>query len=108
MDELGQEQSECVGEILNAGNHRLDLINEVLDLSKIETGGMQLNIDSLNNKHGYVQLRITDTGPGVAADAQAVIFEPFNRLGAEYSDIEGTGIGLIIAHQLVNMMNCRN
>ena len=101
MDELGQEQSECVGEILNAGNHRLDLINEVLDLSKIETGGMQLNIDSLNNKHGYVQLRIT-------ADAQVVIFEPFNRLGVEYSDIEGTGIGLIIAHQLVNMMNCRN
>ncbi len=48
MDEVpggvNEEQRQCLDDILSSGNHLLDLINEVLDLSKIESGKMELRI----------------------------------------------------------------
>ena len=49
-------------------------------------------------------VRITDTGRGIAADRLASLFEPFNRLGAESTTVEGTGIGLVLSRQLTEMM----
>jgi CheY-like chemotaxis protein len=49
-------------------------------------------------------VRVTDTGRGIAADRLASLFEPFNRLGAESSTVEGTGIGLVLSRQLTEMM----
>jgi signal transduction histidine kinase len=37
-----------INEIIDAGNHLLDLINEVLDLAKIESGGLSLNFENIN------------------------------------------------------------
>jgi signal transduction histidine kinase len=45
--ELNEDQTDCVIEILKAGRHLLTLINEVLDLSKIESGNIELTIESL-------------------------------------------------------------
>ena len=42
---LNQEQVECVDEITKAGKHLLELINDVLDLAKIETGKMTISLE---------------------------------------------------------------
>ena len=49
-------------------------------------------------------LQVADTGRGIAADQLHRLFEPFNRLGAEGSGIEGTGIGLVLSRRLVELM----
>lgn len=176
IENLEKQQGEYVSEILTAGKHLLEMINEVLDLSKIETGGVTLDMqyiplsevlaDSISmvgsmakskaveiinhvnlnfspclyvdhlrfmqvitniltnaikynsspgtvtieteyDGKGALSLLISDTGTGIPIDAQETIFEPFNRLGAEYSEIEGTGIGLTIANKLAKMMHCQ-
>jgi len=55
----------------------------------------------------HVIFSVQDTGMGLNAEQQAHLFEPFNRLGAERTGIEGTGIGLVIVRRLVALMNGR-
>lgn len=176
MEEMDDVHKEFVGEIGRAGGHLLNLINEVLDLAKIETGNIDVNLkniclceivetslimlgslageksaviineigrdskiavlaDSLRMKEvlnnlisnaikynevggrvtisasevegDFIRINVADTGPGLSEEQREMIFEPFNRLGAEYSDAEGTGIGLTIAKQLVETMGGR-
>ncbi|MFZ5521774.1 MAG: PAS domain S-box protein [Pseudomonadota bacterium] len=51
-----------------------------------------------------VELEVRDTGAGLTAAQRSHLFEPFNRLGAERSGVEGTGIGLVIVHRLLDLM----
>ena len=167
---MGQQES--ISQILRAGWHLLKLINEILDLTIIESGqipiskepvlisailtecqGMfeqqaqqrgitmqfpvrdagsyvladhtrlkQVFINLLNNAikynrpHGSVEVfcslqpkarvrvSIRDTGLGLRLDQQAQLFQAFNRLGQEAGGVEGTGIGLVVAKQLVGLM----
>ncbi|MEY4427498.1 MAG: hypothetical protein RLZZ182_187, partial [Pseudomonadota bacterium] len=55
----------------------------------------------------HVVFAIHDTGMGLSPEQQAHLFEPFNRLGAERSGVEGTGIGLVIVKRLLGLMNGR-
>lgn len=169
--ELTADQQDNVHEILKAGRHLLDLINEVLDLAKIESGRVDLSMEGIDlavlgedcrqllqpiadqagihlgielpsksvvfadrvrlkqvllnllsnaikynrphgtvrlsvtaSKPGYLRLAVADTGLGIASKRITELFQPFNRLGAEASEIEGTGIGLTITRRLVEMM----
>lgn len=52
-----------------------------------------------------LRIIVQDTGLGISADNQEHIFEPFNRLGAEKSDVEGSGIGLVITQKLAEKMD---
>ena len=55
-------------------------------------------------KHGteaWVQIEVTDTGCGIAADTLEHIFDPFFTTKHESAEREGTGLGLAIAHQIV-------
>ncbi len=52
-----------------------------------------------------VRVEVIDRGPGLSAEKQAQLFEPFNRLGLERSAIEGHGIGLTLAKRLTELQN---
>lgn len=180
-ESLSDEQMDNVNEILKASKHLLELINEVLDLAKVEAGGINLSLEPVvvpellndclalikqmahnrgieisffcneeskpleswsndlvvkadrtrlkqvllnlfsnavkyNSENGRmeiycnvvddnkIQLGVIDTGPGIPVDLQPELFTEFNRLGAEQSNIEGTGIGLVITKNIVELM----
>jgi PAS domain S-box-containing protein len=178
------EQLERIQHIENAGAHLLALVNDVLDLSRVESGQMmvtmepvdleevvidalamvsplaseagvdlrvsneqpgrpersgtgvapqpvwvladrlrmrQVLVNLLSNAVKYNRaggnvivswerapdggcLRIADSGLGMPSEKLERLFEPFNRLGAEKSKIEGTGIGLVLSRRLVELM----
>jgi len=51
-----------------------------------------------------MQVSVSDTGPGLAPELVEQLFQPFNRLGQEAGVTEGTGIGLVVTKQLVELM----
>ena len=171
---LTPQQVANMREIRKAGDHLLQLINDVLDLAKIESGKMTVSLEPVlvsriineaftlvqpqadakginlshnanstenyyviadnvrykqalvnllsnavkyNNMGGDVdvsvavigqkilRLGVRDNGKGIPVNRQAEVFQPFNRLNAEFSKIEGSGVGLVITKQLVEMMN---
>jgi len=170
---LNEDQQESLQFIIDSGEHLLDLINDVLDLAKIEAGKEDINlevvdvaeiielIESLvqaqakqhsiclvkadkskclkvivdsrklkqillnfasnaikyNERQGEIKfsyhqvnddkLRIcvSDTGTGISEELLPSVFEAFNRLDKGNSNIQGTGIGLTICKQLVELMS---
>jgi PAS domain S-box-containing protein len=59
---------------------------------------------SVEGKHGLVGIEVADTGLGMSDEQVASLFQPFNRLGRERSEIVGTGIGMVLVRQLVELM----
>ena len=173
MDALPEQQRESVTQILNGGRHLLDLINEVLDVARIEAGQLSLSpepvvvaevvqqvvdllaplgrprevaIDAdLDRAHpacvradrqrlkqvllnlvgnavkynreggrvrvtsetkpgGRVTINVTDTGAGIPPHKLNLLFRPFERLGAEQTGVEGTGLGLTVSKALTEAM----
>ena len=77
----------------------------------ILTNAIKYNVDNGLISIGYraiekgqIRIYVSDTGKGLSEEEQEMIFEPFNRLGAEYTDIEGVGIGLTISKKLMGVM----
>ena len=165
-------QQESISQILQAGWHLLKLIEEILDLAKVESGQVPVSkepvlvaevlrecrgmIEPLANKRGVqmtfppadlphfvqadrtrvkqvlinllsnaikynvtegridvactepspgrIRISIRDTGAGLAPDKLGQLFQAFNRLGQEAGREEGTGIGLVVAKRLVELM----
>src|SRR5205823_8313891 len=52
-----------------------------------------------------VRVEVRDTGPGIPPEKLPRLFKPFDRLGAEQSHVEGTGLGLALCQRLVQAMN---
>lgn len=170
---LSTSQKEYISLILKSGDHLLDLINQVLELSQIEAGYLEVSFERVcvlpiieeclqslepradtrgislfgpssqvslpdikadpvrlkqvllnllsnavkyNSENGSVtvtcrmigqdriRISVTDTGPGIPEDKQGGLFKPFDRLGRESRQIEGTGIGLAITRKLISAM----
>lgn len=174
MDEpLTVSQLENVEQITKAGWHLLELVNEVLDLSRIEAGKMQMQMSDLRlsevveecvdliyplaTEHrvlindeissciphhvhadhtrlkqvilnylsnavkynrqggrvtlscaqrpgGLLRVSVTDTGPGIPEHKLAELFQPFSRLDADATDVQGTGVGLAVVKRLMELM----
>ena len=170
---LSEKQLEHTQQILKGGQHLLDLIDQVLELSKIEAGKVSLSVEKVrptdvitecltmvserageNNvtlvdqtnksaipilrtdknrfrqillnllsnaikynrpggsvtitsglvSEGFQRISIIDTGKGIPQKKRSGLFEPFDRLGLEAGEIEGTGIGLTITKQLIDLL----
>ena len=81
------------------------LVNLLSNALKYNHSGGSAVIDWCAGPDGRsVLIGVTDTGPGLSEQQRAHLFEPFNRLGAERSKVEGTGIGLVITRRLVELM----
>jgi PAS domain S-box-containing protein len=65
-------------------------------------GSVLLHIEALVNDK--IRFLVQDTGIGITAENQASLFQAFNRLGADKSTIEGTGIGLLICKRVIEAM----
>jgi signal transduction histidine kinase len=67
--ELNEKQAEYVDDILSSGNHLLSLINDVLDLSKVEAGQVELDVAPFSLRdaleRGVVMVRERATHDGV-------------------------------------------
>jgi len=61
-------------------------------------------IDCNKTDNDKIRISVKDRGIGISSDSMKLLFEPFNRLGAEGSNIQGTGIGLTITKKLVENM----
>ncbi len=173
-DPLSDSQRERTNQVIQGGKHLLSLINEILDLSRIEAGRLEISpepvqlqsaereacelikpladqkdiqiviptepgenlyiladhqrlkqvcLNLMSNAvkytrqggrvtvtheerpNGYLRILVTDTGNGMSPDQIERIFKPFERLGAETSEVEGVGLGLSISKRLVELMD---
>jgi PAS domain S-box-containing protein len=83
------------------------LVNLLGNAIKYNRRGGQATLRWLADADGDVRIEVHDTGPGLTAEQRAHLFEPFNRLGAERSPVQGTGIGLVVTQRLVQLMGGR-
>ena len=169
---LADRHREEVSQILNAGWHLLELIDDILSLSSIESGGLRVelapvpvaellrecrdlldplarernvtlalmpvsenlvlvadrvrlkevllnlgtNAIKYNKINGCVsfsvvaetervRINVSDTGIGIRPEKMQHLFEPFERLGQEDGNIHGSGLGLVIARRLAELMD---
>jgi signal transduction histidine kinase len=58
----------------------------------------------LRREANALAISVTDQGRGLSASKLAQLYQPFNRLGAEFSKVQGSGLGLVITHQLIERM----
>src|SRR5665811_2326224 len=63
-----------------------------------------IEMQCVESTPGRIHVSIRDTGAGLSQEQIAQLFQPFNRLGQEAGGEEGTGIGLVVAKRLVELM----
>jgi signal transduction histidine kinase/ActR/RegA family two-component response regulator len=83
------------------------LINFLSNAVKYNKVGGSVVVDYATVTPARIRIRVTDTGEGLPAEMLAQLFQPFNRLGKEAGIEEGTGIGLMVSKQLVELMKGR-
>ncbi|PWF54824.1 hybrid sensor histidine kinase/response regulator, partial [Massilia glaciei] len=80
----------------------INLLSNAIKYNRL--GGTVIVRWSRNEATGMVRVSVADTGSGLGLDQVSQLFQPFNRLGQEGSTEEGTGIGLVVTKQLVELM----
>ncbi|RYF38227.1 MAG: response regulator [Cytophagaceae bacterium] len=95
----------CNGAFVCADRGRLKqiLINVLTNAIKYNRNGGTVNV-AAEERGDYVRLSVTDSGIGVAPENIERLWTPFDRLGAEYFGIEGTGVGLAVSQSLARAM----
>ena len=80
------------------------MINLLSNAIKYNRVGGAVIVECTMRGENRVHVRVQDTGTGLTPEQLQQLFQPFNRLGQETSAEEGTGIGLIVTKQLVELM----
>ena len=82
----------------------INLLGNAIKYSKVGGGAVAVEVECNRSTPGRVRIAVKDTGEGLTPDQCAQLFQPFNRLGQETGNVEGTGIGLALCKQLVELM----
>lgn len=83
------------------------LINLLSNAVKYNCENGKITIDQHLIDKRTVGIYISDTGQGIPHSKRHQLFQPFNRLGAEATKIEGTGIGLSVAKKIMQLLGGR-
>jgi PAS domain S-box-containing protein len=83
------------------------MINLLSNAIKYNGISGDISVKYVKCEAGRVRISVKDTGAGLSATELAQLFQPFNRLGQQDSGEEGTGIGLVVTKQLVELMDGR-
>ena len=97
-----QEKVLVVADARHLNQVMMNLISNAIQYNK-KDGSVLIEIGRADSNK--VQIRVSDTGHGIPNEKLDTVFEPFNRLGREYSTIEGIGLGLSVARGLIKLMN---
>jgi CheY-like chemotaxis protein len=80
------------------------LLNLLTNAVKYTPRGGKVAISFEPCANDSTRIIVTDTGPGIPNEKISRLFTPFDRLGAEQSDVEGTGLGLALSQRLMHAM----
>lgn len=80
------------------------LLNLLSNAVKYNDDDGTVKVDARLTDAGMVRIAVTDTGAGIADEDHDKVFLPFDRLGRESQNIEGTGVGLTITKSLIEYM----
>ncbi|MFH2140453.1 MAG: ATP-binding protein [Pseudomonadota bacterium] len=101
------DQSSQFPRYINGDEARLRqiLINLLGNAVKFtQQGGVTLRLGTKQNAIAHLIIEIEDTGPGLSAEDQQRLFQPFMQFGKQPGDNKGTGLGLSITRQFVQLM----
>jgi CheY-like chemotaxis protein len=79
----------------------INLLSNAIKYNR-ENGTVEVTCSAISPDR--VRVSVADAGQGLAPEQMAQLFQPFNRLGQEAGGEEGTGIGLVVAKRLVELM----
>jgi CheY-like chemotaxis protein len=80
------------------------LINLLFNAIKYNERGGSVGVECSLSGPATIRISVRDTGPGLTPEQLGQLFQPFNRLGQERGAEEGTGIGLVVAKRLIELM----
>ncbi len=80
------------------------LINLLSNAIKYNREHGTVEVKYAESTSGRIRISIKDSGVGLPPEKLVQLFQPFNRLGHENSDVEGSGIGLVVTRRLVDLM----
>ncbi len=80
------------------------LINLLTNAIKYNRAGGSVTVSCEDRQAEWTRLSVRDTGAGLPPEQISQLFQAFNRLGQEDGGEQGTGIGLVVAKRLVEMM----
>jgi signal transduction histidine kinase/CheY-like chemotaxis protein len=101
------DQSSEFPRYINGDEARLRqiLINLIGNAIKFtQHGGVTIRLSTKQNAISHLLMEIEDSGPGISAEDQQRLFQPFLQLGKQAGDNKGTGLGLAITRQFVQLM----